>query len=94
MINTDLPKTIKVKIKKLPKGKFFAELIDYGVFTEAENENELDALINDLIYTYFDIPKQLQKEVYYKPKEDKDYEKAKPFILFSTQSFYKKYLSS
>ena len=94
MINTQLPQTIKVRIKKLSKGKFFAELIDYGVFTEAENEHEIFSLVNDLIYTYFDIPKELQKEFYYRPKEDKDYEKAKPFIIFSTPNFYKKYLSS
>lgn len=84
MIHSDLPRTIKVKIKKLPKGKFFAELIDYGVFTEAENKNELSNLINDLIYEYFDVPKNLQKEFRYMPKEDRDYEKAKPFIIFST----------
>ena len=89
-----LPQIIKVKIKKLSKGKFFAELIDYGVFTEAENEEELLSLINDLIYTYFDIPKTLQKEFQYRPKEDKDFKKAKPFIIFSTPYFFRRYLSS
>lgn len=94
MKNFHLPQTIKVKIKKLPKGKLFAELIDYRVFTEAENEDELFSLVNDLIYTHFDVPRELQKEFHYEMKEDKDYEKAKRFIIFSTPSFYKRYLSS
>ncbi|MBI4009408.1 hypothetical protein HY357_04180 [Candidatus Roizmanbacteria bacterium] len=89
-----LPQTIKVKIKKLAKGKFFAELVEYGVFTEAENQEELFSLINDLIYTYFDVSKELQKEFHYRPREDKDFEKAKPFIIFSTPNFFKRYLSS
>lgn len=93
MINLQLPQTIKVQIKKLPKGKLLAELIDFGVFTEAENEPELLSLINDLIYTYFDIPKELQREFHYEPKKDKDYEKARPFILFSTSHFFKRYLN-
>lgn len=94
MINVHLPKTIRVRIKKLPKKKLFAELTDYGVFTEADNEKELLYLINDLVYTYFNIPKVLQMEFFYKPKEDKDFEKAKPFVIFSTPEFSKKYLNS
>ena len=93
MKDLKLPQSVKVKIKRLSKGKLFAELIEYGVFTEAENEEELFSLVNDLIYTYFDIPEELQKEFHYRPKEDKDFEKAKPFIIFSTPNFFRRYLS-
>ncbi|OGK08389.1 hypothetical protein A2767_06395 [Candidatus Roizmanbacteria bacterium RIFCSPHIGHO2_01_FULL_35_10] len=61
----DLPQKIKVKVRKLPKGKFFAELIEFGVFTEAENQEELFSLVYDLIYTYFDVSKNLRKNFYY-----------------------------
>lgn len=94
MIHLDLPQTIKVRMRKLPKGKLFAELVDYGVFTEADNQDKLLLLINDLIYTYFDIPKELQKQFLYRPKVDRNFEKAKPFVIFSTPDFYKRYLSS
>lgn len=94
MINPQLPQIIKVKIKKLPKGRFFAELVDFGVFTEADSEETIFPLVNDLIYTYFDVPKKLQKEFHYGLKEDKDFEKAKPFIIFSTPHFFRRYLSS
>lgn len=90
----DLPETIKVTITKLPKGKYLAELASYGVFTEADNSESLSDLINDLIYTYFDIPKNLQREFFYKPKENHDHSDIWPFVIYSTPEFSRKYLHS
>ena len=89
-----LPEVIRVKINKLPKGRVFVELTDLGVFTEADNENELDFMINDLIYSYFDVPKEFQKQFHYKPAEDKDFEKAKKILMYSTANFYRKFMPS
>jgi len=91
----DLPKIIKVRIKRLPKGKFFIELIDYGIFSEADNQSEIHTILNDLIYCYFDVPKEIQNQFHYEPaknREDIDFEKAKKFLIFSTPEFYKKYM--
>lgn len=91
-----LPDRIKVKVHRSKYGKYIAELLEYDVFTETNKSDNLLNLINDLIYELFEVPKEYQKMVFYKPVENKDpeSEKAKPFIMFSTPDFYKKYSSS
>lgn len=92
----DLPQEIKVRVHKSKHGKYIAELIEYDVFTESESPRELLNLINDLVYELFDVPKKYQKFIFYKPEENKvsDFEKAKPYLMFSTPEFYRKYSSS
>jgi len=92
MIKIKLPKTIDVEIKKLSKGKFFVSLVKLGVFTEVDSEQELNHMINDLIYTYYDVPKHLQKQFHYRSRDDEEYNKAKPFIIFSTPNFNPSYI--
>jgi len=66
-----LPRSVQVRIKHNVKtGACFAYLSEYDIFTEADSWMELQFNINDLIYTYFEIPKSLQKKVYYMPKQD------------------------
>ncbi|MCJ7740672.1 hypothetical protein MUP32_05170 [Candidatus Microgenomates bacterium] len=86
-----LPQTIKVKIEKTLHGKYFAELPEYDVFTEANNREELDFLINDLIYCLFDIPRQDQKNVWYRPKISRptDLTKVNTLNMFIVPSEYK-----
>lgn len=55
-----LPKVIKVKIIKTKEGNYIADLPEYDIFTEADNPLKLDYYINDLIYTFFDVPKKYQ----------------------------------
>jgi len=62
-----LPTEIKVKI--IPeKGGYFAYLPEYDVFTEADSPLELFFNVNDLIYTFFDVPKNKQKKVHFFPQ--------------------------
>lgn len=53
---SQLPSSIKVKIGKSKDGGFWVEVISLpGCFTQAESGEELFVMINDAVYTYFDI---------------------------------------
>lgn len=88
-----LPTLIKVKIIKTKEGSYIAELPEYDIFTEADSPLELDFNINDLIYTFFDIPKKYHGKIVYRKvvKEKKDLFKINvpvAFNIFCTPEFY------
>jgi len=89
----DLPDKIKIKIIKTKHGNYLAELVDYDVFTQAKSFEELLYSVNDLIYTYFDIPKDLQKHIWYQPKKESPLTKVKnvsiPFHILSSEEYQK-----
>ncbi|MBI5452160.1 hypothetical protein HY945_01745 [Candidatus Gottesmanbacteria bacterium] len=62
-----VPKEIEVKIVKTKGGNYIAELVKYDVFTQAKSIEELPFLVNDLIYTLFDIPKKMQSHIWFQP---------------------------
>lgn len=62
-----LPHKILVKVKKGKSGKYLIELPELDVFTEAETLPEIAIQVNDLIYSYFDIPLKYQKHIQYSP---------------------------
>lgn len=66
-----LPEIIKVQVARTKEGNYIAELVDYDVFTQAKSFEELQFMVNDLIYEYFDLPKNIQNHVWYKPKQEK-----------------------
>lgn len=67
-----LPHKILVRLSPGEKsGVIIAELIEYDVFTEVDSLLELDDLINDLIYTLFEVPKEFQKAIRYEPLKSK-----------------------
>ncbi len=80
-----LPPSLKVKIV-FEDGVYIAELVDLGVFTEADSPEELDLMINDLIFTYFEVPKKYQADVRYAKK------KLGP-INVNTSVFFGKYIN-
>lgn len=54
---SQLPHSIEVKIGKSKDGGFWVEILRLpGCFTQAENGEELFVMVNDAVYTYFDIP--------------------------------------
>lgn len=69
-----LPQKIKVKIYKDDSG-YVAELLQYNIHTEASSKEELEYMINDLIYEYFGIPRKYQHMIRY--VADKPVEKVK-----------------
>jgi len=62
-----LPAKIHVQVGKGKSGSLIATLPEYDIFTQAEDLNELFFQVNDLIYTFFDVPKNMQNEIYYIP---------------------------
>ena len=60
------PKKIEVSVARAEEGGFVAEILTYpGCYTEGETFSELLFMINDCLYTYFDIP---EKYVSYMPE--------------------------
>ncbi len=62
-----LPNKIAVDIKKGESGTYLAYLPEYDIFTEADNPTHLFFQVNDLIYTFFEIPKKNQHKVCFIP---------------------------
>lgn len=75
-----LPKKIKVGVLRNKKtGVFIAELPDYDIFTESDSFSGLVFAVNDLVNTFFGVPRKLWGKVWFMPpKEEKD-------INFSTR---------
>lgn len=67
----NLPDSIQVTISKGESGVWIANIPDYDIFTEADNFWEIDDLINDLVFTYFDVPKELQASIRYVASQPK-----------------------
>lgn len=89
--HADLPEEIEIKIIKTKQGNYIAELTDYDVFTQAKSFEELPYLVNDLIYTYFDIPKEVQKHIWYQPKRESPLTKVEnvsiPFHILASAEY-------
>ena len=69
---------------------YFAELPEYGVFTEADSELQLDNMINDLIYELFDIPKNIQNKVRYVPSVRQSLpEKINSLLMMGTPDIFR-----
>jgi hypothetical protein len=81
-----LPERIKVHISKGSSGVFIAELPEYDISTEADSIWEIDDLINDLIWVYFDVPKEFRKVIRYVPEEAKKEMDLRSHLIF--QKFY------
>ena len=62
-----LPSKIRVKVIQEKSGFLFAELPEYDVFTEANSFNELLVNVNDLVYTFFDVPQKDRGKIVYMP---------------------------
>lgn len=55
-----LPEKIAVRVHRSQDGGFSAEVVSYsGVFTQGDTFSELIEMINDAVYTYFEIPKNV-----------------------------------
>ncbi|MFH1289497.1 MAG: hypothetical protein ABIH88_02135 [Patescibacteria group bacterium] len=93
ILSPRLPAVIKVKIIKTKEGSYIAELPKYDIFTEADSLLELDYNINDLIYTFFDMPKKYHGKIVYRKviRKTSDLEKLNipsAFKVFCTPDLY------
>ena len=81
---SELPKKIKVKIVREKNNVLFADLVDLGIFTEADSFPELIFNVNDLIYSFYDIPEEDRFKIWYRPPfvvEKAAYKKRSEFPL-------------
>ncbi len=54
-----VPEKVRVVILRGESGAYIAEFPDLDVHTEADSPAELEFMINDLLYAYFEVPKHL-----------------------------------
>jgi len=80
-----LPKLIKVEINESPDGGYFIKIISLKhCFTQADTPEEILIMVNDVVYSHFDIPEKLRSSMPpYFPKEElkkklQEWEKAVP----------------
>lgn len=60
------PDKIVVDVARAEEGGFVAEIKTYpGCFTQGETFSELIAMVNDCLYTYFEVPEEY---VHYMPE--------------------------
>lgn len=88
-----MPSFIKINIMKSKIGRgLFAELPEYDVFTEADSEESLVMMINDLIYEVFEVPKEHQYKIKYVKEHGKDQKiiGIKKLIVMSTPDIIRK----
>lgn len=81
-----LPERIKVHLTRGASGVFIAELPEYDISTEADQFCDLDFLINDLIWIYFDVPEEYRKAIRYVSEKEKKEIDLKSHLIF--QKFY------
>lgn len=60
-----LPRRVQVRVKNTTEGGFVAELPEYGIFTQASTVPELVYMVNDAIFTYFDVSVEDRKHLPY-----------------------------
>ena len=91
-INLNLPPVIKVRIVRNASGVgYYAELPEFGVFTEANSRLELDDMVNDLIYELFDIPRSIQKKIrYFLSDGDKLPKNVGSLLMMGTRDVFEK----
>lgn len=95
-----IPAVIQVGVRKGTSGVLLAKLSKFDVFTEANNLNDLIFQVNDLIYTYFDIPKKYQSDIFFMPPKNTHLELIKianestptTFSQFRVKSLYAPHL--
>jgi len=57
---SNLPDFIKIHVEKSQDGGYWIKILNLpGCFTQTENAEDLLVMVNDAVYTYFEIPKEL-----------------------------------
>jgi hypothetical protein len=89
-----MPRKIRVRVTKGVSGALLAELPEYDVFTEADTLFELLVQVNDLIYTYFDLPSKYRGKIIYSPPLPEKKVHEEPKIDFNKYYMFQKYIAS
>lgn len=77
-----LPKSIKVRFSFGENKKLLINIPEFDIFTEADNAFEIGEMLNDLIYTYFEVPENLRRFIRYVPKEAEEPDNFKELLMY------------
>ena len=59
-----LPRILNVNVNRAEEDGYWAEIKEMpGCYTQADNFYDLIEMINDAIFTYFDVPKKIRKSL-------------------------------
>lgn len=84
----NLPSSIQVNISKGTSGVWIADIPEYDIFTEVDNPLDIEDMVNDLLFVFFDVPKEFRQTIRYRPGE------SKRKIDMETQMIFQKFISS
>lgn len=63
-LQAQFPDFIEVQVGKSQDGGYWVKILNLpGCFTQVEDSGELLAMVNDAIYTYFDIPEEYVRDM-------------------------------
>ena len=80
-------KMVPAKVKVIVfhgKSAWIAEVPEYDLHTEADSPVELEFMLNDLLFTFFDVPPQYRRHIRFipeKPKETLDINSKKSLVF-------------
>jgi len=87
-----LPERIKVRYFKGKSGVWIVELPEFDISTESDSLLQIDELLNDLIFVYFDVPVEQRKSIRYVRVEPEKNINEK--TLEESPSYFEKFISS
>ena len=88
-IRLDLPDVVRVRITE-SDNRFCAELYDLDAFTEADSLDELQDMINDLIFELYDVPRAFQHKIRYIPENSPDFSQSvKSMLVMATPDVFR-----
>ena len=86
-IDMKLPQSLVVQVKK-EGSEYHIAVPELNTFTYAEKREDIDSMVNDLIYCYFDVPKKDQREIRFIPKSPRS---KKEYLIQATPAAYRRY---
>jgi hypothetical protein len=86
-----LPERVKVKFFKGKSGAWIAELPEFDISTESDSLLQLEELMNDLLFVYFDVPEELRKSIRYVRVESE--KNVNEETIEKNPSYFKKFIS-
>lgn len=61
----NLPSSIQVNISRGTSGVWIADIPKYDIFTEVDDPLDIEDMVNDLLFVFFDVPENLRHTIRY-----------------------------
>jgi len=66
-----VPAKVKVKVFR-GKSAWIAEIPEFDLHTEADSPIELEFMVNDLLFTFFDVPPRYRRQIRFVPEKPRE----------------------